>query len=242
METTRQLPRGIAILRGLTLAAVLAIPAAILIVRFGWWQSGLLIYAIACALAAVLLVVSVVLSLLPRFKPYRSRLAGCSLMALPGSVLLAVTLAGSTDAPPIHDISTDLNQPPTFTHAPVLRGTAANSLTPDPATSEVQRKSYPDITTLHTPLAPDAAYTRAMQSATALDWEITYEDGRQRSLEAVATTSIMGFKDDVVIRLQANTDGGTRIDLRSVSRVGVGDMGANAARIRAFKQQFTAQE
>jgi uncharacterized protein (DUF1499 family) len=76
-----------------------------------------------------------------------------------------------------------------------------------------------------------------MEVATALGWEIvaaSEDDGR---FEATDTTFWFGFKDDVVVRIRPEGDG-SRIDLRSVSRVGVGDLGANAARIKRFVQRI----
>ena len=77
--------------------------------------------------------------------------------------------------------------------------------------------------------------------ATELGWDIYHRDRNVGVIEAVDTTSIMAFKDDVVIRVRSNTRG-TLLDLRSVSRVGIGDIGANARRIRAFQQKFEQQE
>ncbi|MBA6412895.1 DUF1499 domain-containing protein [Parahaliea sp. F7430] len=242
LSSTQAIAPGFIILRKLCFAAALALPVAVVIVRLGWWQSGLLLYAIACLLAAVLLALSIALSLVPRLRPLRKHLAITALCALPGSLLLAITLAGQGDRPAIHDISTDLVQPPVFTNAPLLRGSDSNPLTIDPANHQQQRRAYPDIGTVHSQLAVEAAYQRAGQTAETLGWEVVYMDAEQGQLEAVASTPIMGFKDDIVIRLQAAAGGGSDIDLRSVSRVGVGDMGANAKRIRAFIEQFSQQE
>ena len=82
--------------------------------------------------------------------------------------------------------------------------------------------------------------TRAGVIARELGWEIYREDLNAGYIEAVDTTAIMGFKDDIVIRLRTNAEG-TLVDLRSVSRVGVGDLGANVSRINAFVEQFNTQ-
>ncbi len=238
MSETPAQPRWIAALRWTGLVLLLALPLSVIVVRAGAWQPGLIIYALACLLSAVLLALVVILALLPKLRPRRGPLLNAALLALPGAVLLAVTLGGRGDHPPIHNISTDLEQPPTFARAPALRGSEANSLTYSEDTRAQQRSAYPDLGPLLTELAPEAAYERALDTARALGWEVTYEGNQKRSIEAVDTTRIMGFKDDIAIRLRPTGDGGTRIDLRSVSRVGVGDLGANAARIRAFQQQF----
>jgi uncharacterized protein (DUF1499 family) len=240
MSHTDRGPRAIPHLRRLALLALLALPAAVLVVRLGWWKPGLLVYALACLLSVLLLLAAAVTALLPSARAHRGQLLWVALLALPGSLLLASQLGGSGDYPPIHDITTDLAQPPTFSHAPALRGSDANPLAIDPQTLAAQQAAYPDIQTLQSPLSPQAAYQRALATARALGWEVTYEDPRDGQIEAVATTAIMAFRDDVVIRLRADEQGGTRVDVRSVSRVGLGDLGANAERIRRFITQFQA--
>ena len=80
---------------------------------------------------------------------------------------------------------------------------------------------------------PADAFKRALQAARDMGWEIVAADAAAGRIEATDTTFWFGFKDDVVIRVEAD-GAGSRVDLRSVSRVGVGDVGANAARIRAY--------
>ncbi|MBN7798892.1 DUF1499 domain-containing protein [Parahaliea mediterranea] len=242
MNTTARSPAGLTWLRGAAIAALLTLPASVLVVRLGWWQPGLLLYAAACLVSVAALALAVIAGLLPRLRRHRGALLTPVLAALPGSVLLATVLAGRGDHPPIHDISTDLTRPPVFSHAPALRGREANSLEPNPQTHAAQRAAYADIQPLRSSLAPEAAYARAVTTAEQLGWEVVYQAPRKGELEAVATTPIMGFKDDVAIRLRPSGDGGTRVDLRSVSRVGVGDLGANAARIRAFIEQYSQGE
>jgi uncharacterized protein (DUF1499 family) len=90
---------------------------------------------------------------------------------------------------------------------------------------------------LTTGLPIDQAFDRAVTVAGELGWEIYHQDRNTGVIEAVDTTAIMAFKDDVVIRLRTNADG-TLVDMRSVSRVGISDIGANAKRIRAFQEAF----
>jgi uncharacterized protein (DUF1499 family) len=137
----------------------------------------------------------------------------------------------------IHDITTDTKDPPTFTMAAQQRGTGSNPLEIDQTVIAQQQQAYPDLAPITSTLPIEEAYDLALQVATNMGWEIYHQDRSAGVIEAVETTRIMAFKDDIVIRLRSNTQG-TLVDLRSVSRVGEGDIGANAKRIRAFREAF----
>jgi uncharacterized protein (DUF1499 family) len=136
--------------------------------------------------------------------------------------------------PRIHDISTDTDNPPPFVAVLPRRAGA-----PNPAAyggkeiAEQQRKGYPDIQPRMLALAPPAAFARAREAAQGMGWEIVAADPAAGRLEATDTTSWFGFKDDIVIRV-APAGGGSRVDVRSKSRVGRSDMGMNAKRVRAY--------
>jgi uncharacterized protein (DUF1499 family) len=221
----------------LAAALLLALPLAVLTVRSGAWQQGLLLYALACLGAALLLVILLILLLLPRYAPWRGAILGRAALALPGTLLLFSLLADRGDHPPIHDITTDTADPPVFTAAATVRGPEANPLDIDPQVIGQQQAAYPELDTLVTPLSIDEAFDRALAVAMDLGWEIYHQDRDAGVIEAADTTPIMGFSDDIVIRVRSSA-GGTRLDLRSVSRVGIGDLGANARRIRTFQQAF----
>lgn len=218
----------------LALTFLLALPLAVLTVRSGAWQQGLLLYALSCLAAVILLVLAAILLLLPRFAPWRRAIGARALLTLPGA-LLFLAIAGGGNYPPIHDISTDLEDPLVFSAAPQQRGASANSLETAPETVEQQRAGYPDLQTLQTETSYDAVFDAVVQTATELGWEIYLQDRNAGVIEAVATTAIMGFKDDVIVRVRTNADG-SLVDVRSVSRVGLSDLGANAQRIRDFQQ------
>ena len=221
----------------LALALLVALPLSVLTVRSGVWELGLLLYALASLGSTVLLILFIVLLLLPRFGRWRARIGGRALLTLPGVLaLLVLTLTGG-DAPRIHDITTDTSDPPIFVTAAAKRGTGANTLDIKPEVIEQQKAAYPDLGTLHTSRDAEAAFTRALQVARELGWEIYHEDRAAGVIEAVDSTPIMGFRDDVVIRVSDATDG-AHVDLRSVSRIGQGDIGANAKRIRRFIEAF----
>jgi uncharacterized protein (DUF1499 family) len=136
--------------------------------------------------------------------------------------------------PPIHDITTDLDRPPKFVAVLPLRAGA-----PNPATyggsevADAQRRSYPDIKPLLLSVPAGTAYSRALVSARGMGWELVASDSTTGRIEATATTPWFGFKDDVVVRVRPEGSG-SRIDVRSVSRVGTSDVGANARRIRTY--------
>lgn len=142
--------------------------------------------------------------------------------------------------PPIHDITTDLDNPPQFVAILSLRKDAPNpSEYGGPAIAEQQRAAYPDIAPLYLQVSPDAAYDEAITIARRLGWRIVNDKKTQGHIEAVDTTFWFGFKDDIVIRIEkANI--GSRIDIRSVSRVGRSDLGTNAERIRRFLKEMQA--
>ena len=94
----------------LAITLLLTLPAAVLTVRSGAWQEGLLLYTLSCLGAALVLLVSVLLMLMPRFAPWRKSIAGRALITLPGTLLLLSVLASRGDYPPIHDITTDTRE------------------------------------------------------------------------------------------------------------------------------------
>ncbi len=136
--------------------------------------------------------------------------------------------------PPIHDISTDTDNPPPFVAVLPLRGPKANSVEYGGAALAVQqRKAYPHIKPLLLALARDQAYERALAAAKQMGWEIVDANAAEGRIEATARTFWLGFKDDVVVRV-AGIPGGSRVDARSVSRAGRHDFGANAKRLTAY--------
>ena len=105
------------------------------------------------------------------------------------------------------------------------------------AESPAQREAYPDIRPILMKDGREKAFARALASAAAMGWEIVGREPAAGRFEAVATTPWFGFKDDVAVRV-AEVPGGSRIDVRSKSRVGRGDAGTNAKRIREFRAKL----
>ena len=221
----------------LAITLLLLLPLSVLTVRSGAWQQGLLLYAVACAGSALLVLLSAILLIVPRYKPFRGQILARCLFSLPGVLLLLSIVGNRGDVPPIHDITTDVADPPMFEQALLLRGDGTNPIDLDADDINQQLAAYPEVKTLRTDLSIEQAFERAEQLATKMGWEVTRSDLNAGVIEAVDTTRVMGFKDDVVIRLRTDADG-TLVDLRSVSRVGVSDLGANAARIEDFLKRF----
>jgi uncharacterized protein (DUF1499 family) len=177
-------------------------------------------------------------------------------LALAGRFLLATLLCSLTAAPVafygvkakslphIHDISTEVENPPEFAAVLPLRKDAKNPAQYDPKDAPLQRAAYPDILPTKLSKPPALAFKLADQVARSMKWEIVATEPDTLRIEATATTLLFGFKDDIVIRVSADGTN-SKVDVRSVSRIGVSDIGTNAARIRAFSgglQELAAAE
>ena len=167
--------------------------------------------------------------------------------SLGGIVALAVTAAFVASAlpglgmPRINDFTTDLADPPAFTHAATLGPNVGRDLGYPAGWAELQRECCADVRAAVLPVPPAEAFARAVALASAMpDWEVTHRSPESGMIEAVATTAIFGFQDDIVIRVRPGANGGSRVDMRSKSRDGQGDIGANASRIRRFVDAIEA--
>ena len=226
----------------ISLIGLFALPIAALGVRFGFWgfqASAPVLYG-ACLLAVIGLVLGIAALVRAKLRgrPADRLPAGAGTLA---SVLVLVWMGmqylTATSVPPIHNISTDRDDPPMFDAVVALRGPGTNSLEYDAEDAAAQAGGYPDLTGLATPLDAAAGVERAAAVAEDLGWEVVNVDSEQGIVEATATTFWFGFKDDVVIRVRA-AESGSKVDLRSVSRIGLSDLGANAARIEKFLARF----
>jgi len=159
-------------------------------------------------------------------------LIGAGLLAYPGYLAYQ-----GYRLPPITDITTDPIDPPRFEVVARLRP-PNSSLYPGLATAELQKAAWPDIEPLPINVSPKAAYDAAMAVIAKRKWRVVDarapSPNREGHIEAIARTPIMGFRDDVVVRIRPTREGGARIDIRSASRYGKMDFGANAARVLAL--------
>ena len=160
------------------------------------------------------------------------------MFALPSLVLIAVVVrSGDAAQAGIHNISTDINNPPQFVAAIEQRGNNSNPLEYTKEVADIQQKAFSEVSTIVSNQTPLQAFENALAIAKSMGWEVYAQEEGEGRIEAVDTTFWFGFKDDIVIRITANNTG-SLIDLRSVSRVGISDLGANANRIALFSEAF----
>lgn len=187
----------------------------------------------AFALGGLLSLVVAALTVVGRLRGRQLTLAGALSLAV--SIVFVAIAASGTNAPPINDFTTDFADPPVFVHAVMLPANAGRDLGYPTDFAEIQRECCADLRGTLVDALPNEAFGRAAATARSMPrWDVTYADAASGQIEAVATTVVFGFQDDVVIRVQASDDGASRVDVRSKSRDGRGDIGANAARIRTF--------
>jgi len=220
----------------LALVALAALAASGPGTRFDAWSYrvgfGVFRWAAYLGLAAALLSVAVLAW--PRTR--RAGVAAPLLALIVGLAVFYVPFQfqrAARSVPPINDITTDTEQPPSFM-------TKARPY-PGAEFARQQRAAYPDIAGVRLPVAPPQAFAQALQAAEAMGWEVVGRDAESGRLEAVDTTRWFGFKDDVAIRISA-AGAGSRVDVRSKSRVGRSDAGTNARRIEQFLQAFQSTQ
>ena len=163
---------------------------------------------------------------------------GSAVVAVVIGAAISVQLYGwygrANSVPAIHDISTDLQDPPAFSAIAPLRAGAPNPAAwAGPENAEQQREAYPDLATLVVDASPAEVIRHGEEIARAFGWEVVAAEPDAGRLEATDTTFWFGFRDDVVVRARAGAQG-TEVDVRSKSRVGRSDLGTNAERIREF--------
>ncbi|NQV71337.1 MAG: DUF1499 domain-containing protein [Pseudohongiella sp.] len=142
--------------------------------------------------------------------------------------------------PPIHDISTDTLSPPKFIAILPLRADAANTVVYGGSTNmtaeklaQATREAYPDLVTQRYNATRAETFAKALAAVQQLGWELVAAVPEEGRIEATDTTLWFRFKDDIVIKIEQQGNQSI-VNARSVSRVGTGDVGANAIRLRAF--------
>lgn len=207
--------------------------------KYGWWEwrGGILALRVATYAGLAAAAASLVLVLLLavpkwRFQPWMPIVSLC--IALAAAAPPLIMLSRAKQVPPIHDITTDMADPPAFVVLAPVRDKGPNKAAyAGEQVAEQQRKSYRDIGPRILDAPPQEAMQKAIDAARSMGWEIASTDTANGRIEATDTTTWFGFKDDVVVRVRPNGPG-SRVDVRSASRVGGSDIGANADRIRKF--------
>lgn len=152
--------------------------------------------------------------------------------------LISSQITESVRYPGIHDYTTDMINPPQFITLTDDREGARNTLTyGGPEIAAQQREAFPDIKPIMSTLSPDEAYAKALAVGEAMGWEIIGADPAAHRFEGTARTPFFRFVDDTVVVVSA-TGTGSRIDVRSVSRIGRGDIGVNGLRVMEFITLF----
>ena len=193
-------------------------------------------FGVFAGIAALILLVLQIL-----FKRKTVTLSSTIMALLLSTIAIAIPLSmlnKGKSVPPIHDISTDLVNPPEFVVIAPLRADAPNPVEyagVEAATQ--QRAAYPELQTLHYPQSKSELVEATKQVIDNLGWQLVNIDADQGIVEATDRTMWFGFKDDVIVRI---TDNGSKrlVDIRSKSRVGGSDLGKNAERIHGFIEEL----
>jgi uncharacterized protein (DUF1499 family) len=160
----------------------------------------------------------------------------CYLGAILTALLVYLAL-GARGYPPINDITTDVDNPPEFVQAVSLPGNQGRKLAYDKTKYAArQQQGYGTLEPLTLALDPDQAFKQVNAAASGMQgWTLTYSDPKSRTIEGIAVTPLFHFRDDFVIQVRpAASGGGSLVEMRSKSRDGVGDVGANYKRIKGF--------
>ena len=212
--------------------------------RMGLWGvkggvQAMGIGAIAAGVAGVLGLIGLLLLLGSAAGQARWMSVAALVLGLGIAVPLLMQGARAKKLPRIHDISTMPDEALPFVAVLPLRQGAPNSVAHDAKVAAAQKKGYPDLAPLMLKLPPAQAYERAERAARTMSWEVVAADAKDMRIEATSTSLLFGFKDDVIIRISAAPEG-SRVDMRSSSRVGISDLGVNAGRIRAYFTKLSA--
>lgn len=205
---------------------------------------SILVAVVGGALVVVTGLVLLVIALRAGQARNRNLVALAMVLGLIPLGVIGPQMASAGDVPQIHDISTDTENPPAFVALKTVRENAPNGLEygaseawPAEKLAATTQQAYPNVKSMMTELSVEEAVARAQATLSSMGLEIVDADPTTGRVEATATTFWFGFKDDVVVRVASQTDG-TKIDVRSMSRVGQSDLGVNAARILTFFERF----
>ena len=231
---------------GVGITALVLIPLGALGVRAAMWDYtiGFAFFQLSGAVALLGIVGGIPGVVVARRRALSRDLwatVGGMAIAFAAALFLGMQLLRALTAPPIHNISTNLEDPPEFIEIVALRGEDANPLALDAQAVGPQQKAfYPWVEPLLLRATPREAFDKALEALRSMQLEIVAAHPERGLIEATATTFWFGFKDDVALRVQPYPQGAV-IDVRSVSRVGLSDVGANANRIKEILRRISPE-
>lgn len=216
---------------------LVCLPLGALGTKFGIWgfQGGLMLLAVGVVLATIVFflgIIALVFTMVRKMQAERGSIVVGLVLSVVILGLMGSQFMAASSLPQIHNITTDTDNPPRFDKVVAIReASESNPHEYDAETlAELQRGAYPSVQPLISATAPSAMMSNAEAALVDMGLEIVDVNSSAGRIEATATTFWFGFKDDVVVRVRAE-GAGSIVDVRSVSRVGQSDLGANAARI-----------
>ena len=229
-------------LKQVAAGALVVYPLATMAARFDLWhfRNSFLLFALATLIAFVVLVLSV-LKLSKAQQGDSKPLVIAIVLSMVPLAVMGINIMKANQYPFIHDISTDTQNPPALAAAASLRTEEDHSVDYEgKAIADLQLAAYPDVRPMVLNQGPSEVVVKAKAAMLEKGWEIVAEqtDVLPYTLEAVDTTLLMGFKDDIVVRIQSHQSGQSIVDMRSKSRQGKSDLGQNAKRITGFFKQL----
>lgn len=231
-------------LKAVVIPLLLGFPIAVIAYRMDLWPMAMsfkIIKFTGYASIAVL-AISILIGFFTLYKKHYPLAKRCAVIAILSAIPvigLSMQAAKAKSLPFLHQVTTDTANLPQFSAIVALRGENSNPLAYDRAKlAPLQLAAYPKLKPIISPLDKEQAFAKALEVALSLGWDVVAKNEQQGLIEAVDTTALWAFKDDIAIRVQ--TVGATsKIDLRSISRVGGTDLGANAARVEKFIAAFS---
>lgn len=196
---------------------------------------GLLVFVVGC--------VFLVIAIKNGQSSDRNMVVLAMILGLLPAAVIAPQMGKAGEVPQIHDISTDTANPPAFVALLPVRKQSANGFEygsedmPAEELAALTLEAYPEVQPIISELSVAEAVDRAAATMEAMGMKIQEVNQEEGRVEGTATTFWFGFKDDFIVRVVPQGEG-SKVDVRSMSRVGRSDIGANAARIMAFATQF----